>query len=186
MGRAFVILEAILGVSDIYDQTRFAPMGATVADEGAPDRVLIRPFSSSKTGSLLLQKGCGVLNFTDDVFLFVLTALTDINPAACAAVLDNVCYWWEITVDGVTKDGVADRWDIECRVVAKNTVRMFSSFNRGKHAVLEAAILASRVSLIYEPRAHLTESIKELEKIVIKTGGERELEAFDLIQSILG
>lgn len=186
MGCAFVILEAILGVSDTHDKPRFAPMGVTVMDDKAKERVFIRPFSSSKTGALLLKKGCGVLNFSDDVFLFALTALTDISPAACGAVLDDVCYWWEITVDGAKKDGAADRWDIECRVAAKKMVRPFSPFNRGKHAVLEAAILASRVYLMQKPRAHLTASIKELEKIVIKTGGERELEAFDLIQSILG
>lgn len=185
MGCVFVILEAILGVSDTHGKPRFAPMGVTVVNEEGAERVLIRPFSSSKTGALLLQKGCGVLNFTDDVFLFAMTALTDISPAARGVVLDSVCYWWEITVDGVKRNGAVDRWDIECRVTAKNTVRPFSPFNRGKHAVLEAAILASRGYLMHEPRAHLTASIKELEKIVIKTGGERELEAFDLIQSIL-
>lgn len=181
-----MILEAILGVSEsgAGSPSRFAPMGVTVVGDGTGGSVLLRPFASSRTGALLLQEGRGVLNFTDDVFLFALTALTDVIPAARGGVLDDVCYWWEIAVSEAKKDDATDRWEIESRVVAKNTERPFSPFNRGKHAVLEAVIMASRARM-EESTACLTANIKELKKIAIKTGGERELEAFDLIQSIL-
>ncbi len=187
-----MILEAILGVRDPASEAgvRFAPMGASVSEGEPPSRVLLRPFASSRTGALLLREGRGVLNFTDDVFLFAQTALTDEIPPTIGLALGGACAWWEIEVADADQKSTMDgggaaRWLIRCRVLERRSIRSFAPFNRGRNAVLEAAILATRAHLENFDRSILPAKINELHEIVSKTGGEREIAAFDLIRSKL-
>ena len=188
-----MILEAILGVADPSDEgngVRFAPMGVSLSDEGVPENLSLRPFATSRTGALLLREGRGVLNFTDDVFLFALTALSDEIPMHAGPVLEGACDWWEIEVERAAEEDGAKgsgekRRTVFCRISAKHSVRPFSPFNRGKNAVLEAAILATRTHLKDCDRERLSQKIRELHEIVLKTGGRREIEAFDLVRAKL-
>jgi hypothetical protein len=54
-------------------------------------------------------------------------------------------------------------------------------FNRAKHAVLEAAILATRTHLI--PPAEIEKEFERLRVIVNKTAGPQETEAFALLEA---
>lgn len=186
-----MIFEAILGVTALPERAaRFAPMGACILREAGLDKTTLRPFASSRTGALLRREGRGVLNFTDDILLFAQTALTDAVPSCEGAVLEGACEWWEIIVesaereDKIQKDG-KDRWMVHCRILAKHRARPFSPFNRGKNAALEAVILVTRSRLEGFDRAALPAKMRELRSVVEKTGGEREVAAFDLIQSKL-
>src|SRR5258708_4859695 len=69
-------------------------------------------------------------------------------------------------------------------VVHFGRLRDFFGFNRGKHAVLEGAILATRVHLI--DRQKLVDEFARLRVIVQKTAGPREHEAFALLERQLG
>lgn len=187
-----MILEAILGAPDPTSETgaRFAPMGVTISEGEPTSRILLRPFASSRTGARFLQEGWGALNFTDDVFLFAQTALTDDVPAATGLVLNGACEWWGIEVANAAKEDTMDggkttRWSAWCRVFERRSVRPFAPFNRGRNAVLEAVILATRAHLEKFDRPTLTAKMHELREIVLKTGGEREIAAFDLIRSKL-
>ena len=64
-------------------------------------------------------------------------------------------------------------------LVHRGTQRDFIGFNRACHAVLEAAIYATRVHLL--PRAFLEGELARLQIIVDKTAGPRELEAMALL-----
>ena len=57
--------------------------------------------------------------------------------------------------------------------------REFLGFNRARHAVLEAAILATRTHLL--PADQLRTEFARLQVIVDKTAGPRELEAMALL-----
>ena len=57
--------------------------------------------------------------------------------------------------------------------------RDFFGFNRGKHAVVEAAILATRVAFL--PRDDVLAEFRKLAVLVDKTGGPRERAAFTLL-----
>ena len=59
--------------------------------------------------------------------------------------------------------------------------RDFFGFNRAKHAVLEAAILATRTSFL--PPDEVAREFARLEPLVAKTGGEQERAAFALLQA---
>jgi len=64
-------------------------------------------------------------------------------------------------------------------VVHRGTRREFIGFNRARHAVLEAAIYATRLHLL--PRSFIDSELARLQVIVDKTAGPQELEAMALL-----
>ena len=76
-------------------------------------------------------------------------------------------------------DATPPRSRIEARVVHRGVRREFVGFNRARHAVLEAAILATRVRLL--PAAQIREELERLQVLVDKTAGPREREAWALV-----
>ena len=101
------------------------------------------------------------------------------EPAAVVrgAVLTAACSWRELAV--VTVDDTPPRSRIETRVVHHGRHREFLGFNRARHAVLEAAILATRTHLI--PPEEIRSEYARLQVIVDKTAGPREQEAMALL-----
>ena len=65
-------------------------------------------------------------------------------------------------------------------MVDQGRLRDFFGFNRAKHAVLEAAILATRIHFL--PREQIDNSFAELRVIVDKTASEQEFQAFELLE----
>lgn len=76
-------------------------------------------------------------------------------------------------------DATPPRSRIEGQVVHRGIKREFIGFNRARHAVLEAAILATRTHLL--PAEQIKEEFARLQVIVDKTAGPREREAMDLL-----
>jgi hypothetical protein len=83
----------------------------------------------------------------------------------------------------VELDDEQQRTRIQCKTTQQGELRPFWGFNRAKHAVLEAAILATRVGIL--ERQEIDQQMQYLEIIVGKTAGEQELAAFELIQRFL-
>ena len=69
-------------------------------------------------------------------------------------------------------DDSAERVTIEAEVVHAGRGRDWFGFNRAKHAVVEAAILATRFHLL--PLAEVAAEFRKLRVIVGKTGGPAE------------
>ena len=176
-----MILEGIVTSLDRQDVLNVAPMGPIV-DEPLT-RLVLRPFRSSRTYENLKQRPCGVFHVVDDVLLLARAAIGEVRvpPETFPAkkvpgrVLASACRWHEFEVDSC--DDREERTRIEARVVHTGRLRDFFGFNRAKHAVLEAAILATRVHLL--PRAHITAEFERLSVIVDKTAGPKEREAFE-------
>jgi hypothetical protein len=76
-------------------------------------------------------------------------------------------------------DDAPPRSRIETRVVHQGIRREFLGFNRARHAVLEAAILATRTHLI--PADEIRSEYARLQVIVDKTAGPREREAMAML-----
>ena len=74
-----------------------------------------------------------------------------------------------------------ERVRIEAEVVHAGRLRDFFGFNRAKHAVVEAAILATRTAFL--PREEIEAEFAKLAVIVGKTGGPQETEAFDFLRA---
>jgi hypothetical protein len=92
-------------------------------------------------------------------------------------VLQAACSWRELEIHSI--DDTPPRSRIEARVVHRGTHREFIGFNRARHAVLEAAILATRTHLL--PAEQIQEEYARLQVIVDKTAGPREREAMALL-----
>jgi hypothetical protein len=92
-------------------------------------------------------------------------------------VLEAACSWRELEV--VRVDATPPRSRIDTRVVHRGRRREFLGFNRARHAVLEAAILATRTHLI--PAGEIATELARLQVIVDKTAGPREREAMALL-----
>ena len=76
-----------------------------------------------------------------------------------------------------------ERTLIVARTVAQQCHREFFGFNRAKHAVLEAAILATRVQLL--PAEEIVAELRRLRSPVEKTAAAAEREAFDFLQDFI-
>jgi hypothetical protein len=178
-----MIIESIVTTLDPAGRVNCAPMGV----EWGEETIVIKPFLETTTFRNLESTGAAVVNLTDDVMLFALGAT---GPAAFAwtparrvrgAVLDAACSWRELEV--IRADTTPPRSRFEMRVVHNEERRPFLGFNRARHAVLEAAILATRTHLI--PPGEITRELARLQVLVDKTAGPREHEAMARLTEVI-
>jgi hypothetical protein len=157
---------------------------AAMGVEWGEDVIVIKPFPSTRTLRNLRATGAAVVNLTDDILLFTQAALGDPHPptrptaAIDGAVLADACLWREVTVEAIDASGPRAR--VTTRVVARGTGREFLGFNRARHAVLEASIVASRARML--PAAEIRSELERLQVLVDKTAGPREHEAMELVR----
>ena len=182
-----MILEGLVTTLDPDGSPHLAPMGPRV--EGDFRRFTLRPFPTSNTYKNLLRHPEGVLHVTDNALLLAKAAIGAIDrvPPTRAAervrgvVLTDSCRHFEFVVTSI--DDSAERVTIEAEVVHSGRTRDFFGFNRAKHAVVEAAILATRLHIL--PLAQVAAEFAKLRVIVGKTGGPAEHEAMDLLEAKL-
>jgi len=172
-----MIIETIFSTLDEEGRPNFAPMGVIW------EEMVLRPFRNTITYRNLVSQGQGVVSVTDNVLTFAQSAISNAQfphfPArkVRGVVLEDVCYWRELEVLSVNEH--EERAEICCRVVAKGRKRDFLGFNRGKNAVIEAAILATRLDL--NERDEVKIALGRLDGIVAKTGGKEEEEAMKFL-----
>jgi hypothetical protein len=151
-------------------------------------RFVLRPFCTSQTYRNLVSHGEGVLHVTDDVLLLAKAAVNRLEPPPLRPaervrgwVLCDACRYYEFRL--VARDDSGERSRLEAEVVHAGRLHDFFGFNRAKHAVLEAAILATRTALL--PLAEIEAEYRKLAVLVEKTGGPAEREAFAFLQAYL-
>ena len=182
-----MILEAIVTTRNQDGTTNIAPMGPYCSDPSM-GQFELRPFRTSQTWKNLKQHPEGILHITDDVMLFALAAIKshcDVELAPTTSItgkyLSHCCRCYEFQATGM--DATQDRAAVQCRTVQTHRFRDFIGFNRAKHAVLEASILATRVDFL--PAEQISNQMTELEKMVLKTGGKQERAAFRTLELFL-
>lgn len=175
-----MIIESIFTTLAADGTVNCAPMGV----EWGEATIVVKPFLETTTFRNLRDTRAGVVNLTDDVLLFAQAALG--NPVfphepatrVPGVVLLAACSWRELRVLSI--DDTPPRSRIVTSVVHRGTRREFLGFNRARHAVLEATILATRIHLL--PRDEVVRELERLQVIVDKTAGEREREAMALVR----
>src|SRR5205814_10333019 len=141
-------IESVLTAVGDRGSANFAPMGV----EWGEEEIVIKPFLETTTFKNLEATRVAVVNLTDDVMLFAQGAIGNVQfPAVPAAVvrgviLEAACSWREVEVR--TLDASPPRPRIVTRVVHRGMRREFLAFDRARHAVLEAALLAPRPRLL--------------------------------------
>ena len=178
-----LILEGIVTTLNVDRTVNVSPMGPEV-DESMRQLVL-KPYRTSTTYHNLKRTGEGVFHVTDDVELLARAAVGTLDPlpelidstSVEGRILAGACRWYALRVASL--DDSQDRTRIVCDVVDQGHLRDFFGFNRAKHAVLEAAILATRTGFL-NPDEVLLE-FDRLQSAVDKTGGVAEKRAFEFL-----
>lgn len=171
-----LIREAVITTVNRRGETHLAPLGMISEGEGW----ILAPFHPSTTLENLRQAPFAVANLTDDVRVFAgcLTGRRDwpLTPASVigAPRLADTLAHLELVVVEVRENELRPRF--VCRVAYRASHAPFQGFNRGQAAVIEAAILVSRLQLL--SRAEVEAELARLEIIVGKTAGPAEAEAW--------
>jgi hypothetical protein len=174
-----MIVESIVTTVAADGTVNCAPMGVEWGD----DRIVLKPFLDTATYRNVTVARSAVVNLVDDVRIFARAAISNpVYPTVPAAVVKGVrladcCSWRELEVRSI--DSTPPRSRIETDVAHRGVVREFVGFNRARHAVLEAAIYATRLHLL--PREFITSELERLQVIVDKTAGPAEQEAMALL-----
>lgn len=174
-----MIRETIVTTLNPEGKVHITPLGLIAEGDGW----LIAPFRPSATLDNLRATSHAVANFTDDVLVFAgcLTGRRDwpTRPATRVpgAVLDVALAHVELKVEQVEED--AQRPRFHCKVLLAASHAPFQGFNRAQAAVIEAAILASRLHML--PREKIEVELAYLQIVVEKTAGPREHEAWRLL-----
>ena len=176
-----LIRETIVVTIDRQGRAHIAPLGL-IADG---PHWIIAPFRPSTTLDNLSAHPFAVANLTDDARIFAgcLTGRRDWplvptrpdRPPRLAATLAH----WELEV--IETRAHAERPRFVCRVAHAEAHAAFDGFNRAFAAVVEAAVLASRLDLL--PRSEIEADFARLRVIVAKTAGPREAEAFGWLEA---
>ena len=174
-----MIVESIVTTIDVTGAINCAPMGVEWGD----DTIVLKPFLDTATYRNVTATGAAVVNLVDDVRVFARAAISNPQYATVPAIavpgvrLEDCCSWREILVRAV--DSTPPRSRIETTVAHRGFSREFIGFNRARHAVLEAAIYATRLHLL--DREFVDHEIARLQVIVDKTAGPAEHEAMALL-----
>lgn len=178
-----MIYETVITTVNADGSAHIAPFGIRERD----GMVIIAPFRPSTSLDNLLRTGRAVVNLTDDVRVFAgaLTGRRD-WPVRRATqidgyVLEAALAHRELELAEIKEDPV--RPELSFRIVHETTHAPFRGFNRAQAAVLEAAVLVSRLHML--PPEKIASEIKYLTIAIDKTAGEREQQAWDwLIERI--
>ncbi len=167
-----MIYETVIVTRDAGGQFHIAPMGV----RWQADQIVLAPFRPSATLDNLVATGAVVINMTDDVAAIAgcltgrrdwpLVPVQHIEGARLESALAHI----EARVQTVEEDDVRPRFF--CDIVHRETHAPFMGFNRAQAAVLEAAILVSRLHML--PMEKIDREVEYLKIAIDKTAGERE------------
>jgi len=171
-----MIQETIVTTQSPEGLPHIAPMG--VHRVGA--EILVLPFRPSTTLENLLATGQAVLNHSDDVRVFAgcLTGrrewpLVSSEVVRTLRLADSLAHQ-ELELVRVEDDALRPK--LYCRVIHEANHAPFRGFNRAQFAVLEAAILTSRLDRL--PWSKVEAELDYLRIGLEKCAGEREREAW--------
>jgi hypothetical protein len=178
-----MIRECIVTTLGSGGRVHIAPLGLIAEHGEEGEGWIIAPFKPSTTLDNLRANPYAVANFTDDVLVFAgcLTGRRDwpTHPAVRipGAILDTTLSHVELKVGRVQEDEQRPRF--HCKIVHEASHAPFKGFNRAQAAVIETAILTSRLHVL--PREKIETELAYLQIAVEKTAGPREHEAWRLL-----
>ena len=177
------IFETVVTTCSPAGVVHVAPMGVRYVD----DRVVLKPFRPSTTLDNILASGAAVLNLLTDVRVFAgcvtgrrtwptADAQRAGEPRAVrlAAALEHAVLRLE------SQDDDAQRPTLRLARLRCERHAPWPGFNRAQAAVVEGAVLVSRLHLL--PRAKIVSEMAYLQIAIDKTAGPCEHEAWSWLQ----
>jgi hypothetical protein len=171
------IRESIVTTVNADGDAHVAPLGVIVE----PPWLVVAPFHPSTTLDNLRRHPFACVNYTTDVRVFA-GCVTRRRRDWPVIVAERSRGWrlagalahTEVEVAEIVEDELRPRF--RCRAVHEAVHGAFHGFNRAQAAVLEAAILVSRLGML--PREKVEQELAYLTIAVGKTAGEAEREAW--------
>jgi hypothetical protein len=196
-----MIFETIITSMDLAGKPHVTPFGVRHENEN----IIISPYKPSTTLANILATKRAVMNLTDDVRVFAgavckkqnLPALQTNGPdhplSNSLHEFDSPCIHAgyrladclahvELELLEVRDD--ATRPELIMKKVAEFNHKPFAGFNRAQAAVIELAVLVSRLHML--PREKIQTELQYLQIAIDKTAGERELEAWGWLVEKIG
>lgn len=177
-----MILESIVSTLNPDGSTHIAPLGLHTAGEA----LVIAPYRPSRTLDNLERHGAAIVNWTTDVQVFA-GAVTGRRDWPLSPILQNPIKRLAsadthaaLTVVKVESDPERPRF--VCRVDEEVCHRPFRGFVRAQSAVIEAAILATRLDRL--PKSKVIAELQYLEIAIDKTAGPKEKEAWAWLMAL--
>lgn len=170
------IVETIVTTSNAAGDVHIAPLG--LIQDG--EHWIVAPFKPSKTLDNLQAHPFAAASHTDDVRVFAgcvtgrkswpLTPTTTVKGGRLSACVSH----WELKVDRIIEDDLRPRF--LCKIVHQETHKAWEGFSRAQAAVLELAVLTTRLKML--PPEKVEAELKYLEIAITKTAAPHEVEAW--------
>lgn len=170
------IVETIITTMNDKGEIHVAPLG--LIQEG--DHWIVGPFKPSKSLDNLRTNPVFTASHTDDVRVIAgcvtgHKSWPTVNATKILGARLTTCLsHWELEIDRVLEDEV--RTKCFAKIVHQETHQPWEGFNRAQAAVIELAVLTTRLHLL--PAEKIDNELKYLEIAITKTAGERELQAW--------
>jgi len=175
-----MIYETIVSTINGQGDVHVTPFGIRMQD----GLVVISPYKPSTTLQNILTSGQAVLNLTDDVRIFAgalvgrqVWSLLPAEKVVGYRLVDTLAHK-ELKLLKVEDDLVRPQLFLE--VVHEAQHAPFQGFNRAQAAVIELAVLVSRLKRL--PMEKIQQEMDYLRIAIEKTAGERELEAWSWLE----
>ena len=178
------LIETVVTTAGNDGEVNCAAMGVRWGEH----ELVFWPFEATRTLKNLRLRGEAVVHLTDDVLLFVQSALGHPQPAMRAAsvvagsVIEDASSWREVVVTEIVPiEGNMSRSQVRARIVAAGTgTQPPLGLCRARHAAVEASILASRLEWLGAEQVWA--ELARLQELVDKTAGIRERAAMDYVR----
>jgi uncharacterized protein len=171
-----MIQEIIVTTQNEDGTTHIAPMG--IREENG--LIIIAPFKPSATLENIQRNKSAVVNRIDDVRIFAgcltgrkdwpLVSTEKINGQRLEAALSHL----ELELDSFKDDELRPQFYL--KPINEVTHSAFKGFNRAQSAVLEAAILVSRLHMLSDEK--INQELEYLTIAIEKTAGDNEKQAW--------
>lgn len=170
------IRESIITTLHDDGNAHITPIGVHETDRG----LMIAPFKPSATLDNLLRNGTATINYPDDVRIFAgcMTGRRNWDTVPTDVIagirLHDCLAHTEVKVHTHEDDELRPRF--YCDTVHEQMHKPSHGFNRAQFAVVELAILVSRLNMLSSDK--IDSEIEYLRIGLDKTAGEREFEAW--------
>ncbi|RZS52194.1 DUF447 domain-containing protein [Sphaerotilus mobilis] len=175
-----VIYEVVLTTRSALGALHIAPMGVRYRREAGVDQVVVMPFKPSTTLDNIRARRGAVLNVVTDTRVFA-GCVTGRRDWACEPVPANdglrlACGLRHLALELVDDHDDVQRPVLTLRVTEQVEHAPFLGFNRAQAAVIEGAVLISRLKLL--PLARIERELAPLQVAIDKTASACEHEAW--------
>ena len=171
-----MILETIIISTNKKNEPHVTPFGIQYENEN----IVISPYKPSKTLNNILETKSATMNLTDDVRVFA-GALTQRQPWQLSQIENQNGYRLTNCLAHVELKLLhVEEHDLRPKLVMKQINKQhhddFKGFNRAQAAVIELAVLVSRLHML--PVEKIRAEQAYLQIAIDKTAGQREHEAW--------